>query len=365
MKDTSEINKGQSVDIKVECNLFRLDDLIRPNILALKPYSCARDEFKGEASVYLDANENPMNAPYNRYPDPLQWRLKEQIAEIKKVKPERIMLGNGSDEPIDLVFRIFCEPQKDNVVAIDPTYGMYQVCADINNVEYRKVLLNEDFSLNAQAVLDAVDGNTKIIFLCSPNNPTGNLLNRDEMFKIVNGFDGIVVIDEAYVDFSSERSWLVDLERYPNIIVLQTFSKAWGMASVRCGMAFASEEIISYFNKVKYPYNINILTQEFVSKQLLQKEDKDAWVAMLLEQRADLIEKLKQLSFVEKIYPTDANFLLVKVEDANALYSHLVSKGIIVRNRNTISLCVGCLRITIGTEPENQELIQALKQWNN
>jgi histidinol-phosphate aminotransferase len=244
---------------------MELEQLIRPNIFALKPYSCARDEFKGEASVYLDANENPMNGPYNRYPDPLQWVLKEKIAKIKKVQPEQIMLGNGSDEPIDLVVRIFCEPKVDNIVAIDPSYGMYQVCADVNNVEYRKVLLNEDYSLDAARLLAATDANTKVIFLCSPNNPTGNLMNRTEVLKVLNGFGGIVLIDEAYVDFSSEKSWLTELKNFPNLIVLQTFSKAWGLASVRCGMAFASAEIIRYFNKVKYPYNINKLTQDFVS----------------------------------------------------------------------------------------------------
>lgn len=341
---------------------MNINKLVRQNILAMKPYSCARDEFKGEASVYLDANENPMNFPYNRYPDPMQWALKDKIAKIKNVRAEQIMLGNGSDEPIDLVIRIFCEPEQNNIVAIDPSYGMYQVCAEVNNVEYRKVLLNEDYTLDANRVLKAVDKNTKIIFLCSPNNPTGNLLNRAEMLKIVAGFDGIVVIDEAYVDFSSEKSWLADLDKYPNIIVLQTFSKAWGLASVRCGMAFASEEVIAYFNKVKYPYNINILTQNFVSEQLDEEARKNVWVEMLLEQRAMLVEQLKQLSFVEKVYPTDANFVLVKVPDANAVYKYLVDKGIIVRNRNTVSLCLGCLRITVGTKEENEVLLGELKK---
>ena len=342
---------------------MNLSSFVRQNILQLKPYSCARDEFKGEASVYLDANENPMNAPYNRYPDPMQWALKDKIARMKNVRPEQIMLGNGSDEPIDLVVRIFCEPQVDNIVAIDPSYGMYQVCADVNNVEYRKVLLNADYSLDAQRVLNAVDSNTKIIFLCSPNNPTGNLLNRDEMLKIVNGFEGIVVIDEAYVDFSSETSWLADLDNYPNVIVLQTFSKAWGLASVRCGMAFASEEIISYFNKVKYPYNINLLTQNFVSENLDLEARKNHWVEMLLNQRSLLSKELQSLPFVEKIYPTDANFLLIKVPNANAIYQYLVDLGIIVRNRNTVSLCLGCLRITVGTAEENKTLIDALKKF--
>jgi len=341
---------------------MNLQKLVRSNIYSLKPYSCARDEFKGEASVYLDANENPMNAPYNRYPDPLQWTLKEKIARMKHVRPEQIMLGNGSDEPIDLVFRVFCEPKEDNVVAIEPTYGMYKVCADINNVEYRKAFLSEDFTLDADRVLATVNEKTKVIFLCSPNNPSGNLLNRSEMLKIVENFSGILVIDEAYIDFSSEKSWLEELNKFPNIIVLQTFSKAWGLASVRCGMAFASEEIIAYFNKVKYPYNVNLLTQNFVSEQLNHEERKNEWVKMLLEQRDFLAKELKNIPFIEKVYPTDANFLLVKVPDANAVYQQLVEKGIIVRNRNTVSLCQGGLRITVGTLEENQTLIKELKK---
>jgi histidinol-phosphate aminotransferase len=352
-----------SASLREQFITMELNKLIRPNILALKPYSCARDEFKGEASVYLDANENPMNAPYNRYPDPLQWNLKEKIAKLKKVDVKQIMLGNGSDEPIDLVVRIFCEPKVDNIVAMDPSYGMYQVCADVNNVEYRKVLLNEDYTLDANRILKAIDANTKIIFLCSPNNPTGNLMNRSEMLKIINGFSGIVVIDEAYVDFSSEKSWIEDLDNYPNIIVLQTFSKAWGLASVRCGMAFASAEIIRYFNKVKYPYNLNILTQNFVSEHLDNEVRKNEWVKMLLEQRTVLSNALQSLPYVEKIYPTDANFLLVKVPDANAVYQYLVNQGIIVRNRNTVSLCLGCLRITVGIKEENEILINELKRY--
>lgn len=341
---------------------FELNKLIRPNILALKPYSCARSEFKGEASVFLDANENPMNGPYNRYPDPLQWALKKKIAQIKNVRPEQIMLGNGSDEPIDLIIRIFCEPKEDNCVAMNPTYGMYQVCADINNVEYRKVLLDENYTLNNRKILAETDAHTKVIWLCSPNNPTGNLMNRNEMLKIVNGFNGIVVIDEAYVDFSSEESWLSDLDKYPNLIILQTFSKAWGLASVRCGMAFASEEIIRFFNNVKYPYNLNYLTQSFVKDQLEQEDRKKAWVKMLLEQRSYLIQKLKELPLVEKVYPTDANFVLIKVADATKVYNNLVDKGIIVRNRNTVSLCLGCIRITVGTQAENDALLSELRK---
>mgnify|MGYP001331221631 CR=1 FL=1 len=341
---------------------MNLQDLVRPNIYHLKPYSCARDEFKGTASAYLDANENPLNAPYNRYPDPLQKELKEKVAEIKKVKPEQLFFGNGSDEPIDLVIRIFCEPCVDNIVAIDPTYGMYQVCADINHVEYRKVPLLEDFTLDTKNVLAAVDAHTKIIFLCSPNNPTGNDLDMNEMKYIIEHFGGIVVIDEAYIDFSTRPSFLNDLDNYPNLIVFQTFSKAWGMAGIRMGMAFSSPEILSFFNKVKYPYNINILTQYFVGEEIKKLKRKNDWVEMLLAQRAELIAQLKELPMVLNVYPTDANFVLIRVDDANATYRYLVEQGIIVRNRNNISLCLGCLRVTVGIAKENALLIEALKK---
>lgn len=342
--------------------MIKLENLIRPNIWALSPYSCARNEFTGEASVFLDANENPYNQPFNRYPDPLQVQLKEKISALKGVRPTQIMLGVGSDEPIDLIFRIFCEPAKDNVVAINPTYGMYGVCADINNVSYKQVNLNDDFTLDADKVLKACDKHTKVVFLCSPNNPTGNSLKRTEIEKIILGFEGIVVIDEAYIDFSNEPSWLASLDQYPNIIVLQTFSKAWGMAALRCGMAFASEEIIAFFNKVKYPYNLNLLTQEAVYKQVENVEQKNEWVKALLMERKSLIDALQALPLVKKIYPTDANFVLVKVDDANKIYKQLVDKGIIVRNRNTVTLCEGCLRITVGTPSENKQLLTALQQ---
>lgn len=338
-----------------------LKELVRENIWKLKPYSCARDEFKGEAKAYLDANENPFNTLYNRYPDPLQWAVKEKIAELKYVKPSQIMLGVGSDEPIDLIFRVFCEPKIDNVVAINPTYGMYGVCADINNVEYRQVNLEADYSLNADKVLAAVDNKTKVIFLCSPNNPTGNLLNTTEVEKILKGFGGIVVIDEAYIDFSDKASWIAKLSKYPKMVILQTFSKAWGLAAARCGMAFASEEIIGFFNKVKYPYNINILTQKLILEKLEQVEIKNNWVKEILSQRTLMIEELEQLSIVKHIYPSDANFILVKVDDANLRYKQLVEKGIIVRNRNSVTLCENCLRITIGTAQDNKELLNALK----
>lgn len=344
---------------------MQIENLVRQNIRNLEPYSCARNEFQGEASVFLDANENPLNAPYNRYPDPLQEALKEKIACLKQVDKRRIFLGNGSDEPIDLVVRIFCEPGVDNIVAIDPTYGMYKVCADINNVEYRPVALNADYSLDAQRLLAATDSCTKLIFLCSPNNPSGNLLASDEMLKVVEGFNGIVVIDEAYIDFADTTSFLSMLDRYPNMIVLQTFSKAWGMAAIRMGMAFASPEIIELFNKVKYPYNINYLAQEFVSNALNKQSEarKCETVKMLLAQREWLKEELGKLSCVQTIYPSDANFLLVKVDNSNALYTYLITCGVVVRNRHKLLLCGNCLRITVGIPEENRALIKAIEAY--
>jgi len=342
---------------------MNLKHLVRPNIWNLKPYSSARDEFTGEASIYLDANENPYNATFNRYPDPLQWKVKEKIAALKKVDPQRIFLGNGSDEPIDLAYRVFCEPAMDNVVAIDPTYGMYQVAAGVNNVEYRKVTLNDDFDFSAEKLLTATDNHTKLIFLCSPNNPTGNSLDRHEMIKTIENFAGVVIVDEAYIDFSSQTSFLGELDRFPNLIVLQTFSKAWGSAAIRLGMAFAAPEIIFVLNKVKYPYNVNRLTQDIAVQMLDNAENVNGWVKILLQERINLHNQLSELSCVEKVYPSDANFMLVKVPDANAIYGYLVEKGIIVRNRSTVSLCGNCLRITIGTPSENHALIQVLKTF--
>jgi len=339
---------------------MNLQSLVRENIWNLKPYSSARDEFKGEASVYMDANENPYNNNVNRYPDPLQWEVKEKIASTKGVAKEKIMLGNGSDEPIDLIFRVFCEPGIDNVVAIDPTYGMYQVSADINHVEYRKSLLDSNFDFNSDNLLQHADKHTKAVFLCSPNNPTGNSLNRNEIIRTIENFAGIVVVDEAYIDFSSQVSFLKDLDKYPNLIVLQTFSKAWAGAGIRLGMAFASEEIISLFNKVKYPYNVNKLTQNCALDMLGNYQDVKDKVAVIKEERIRLEKTLKELSLVEKVYPSDANFLLVKVDDADKIYQQLVNKGIIVRNRSRISLCLNCLRITIGAPDENKELIKEL-----
>ncbi len=340
---------------------MNLDKLLRNNIKALKPYSSARDEFSGEADVYLDANENPFNAPYNRYPDPLQWKLKAKIAEIKSISPEKIFLGNGSDEPIDIIFRAFCEPGVDNVVTIDPTYGMYQVAADINNVEVRRVKLNEDFGFSAQKLLDASNIYTKAIFICSPNNPTANLLDKNEIVKLLTEFDGLVIVDEAYIDFSPENSLLPELANYPNLIVLQTFSKAWGMAGIRLGMAFAEPEIIRVFNKIKYPYNINILTQQKALELLDNIEEKEEWVKIILEERDKMVRKLFKLPFVQVIYPSDANFILVKMHDARGIYEYLTEQKIIVRDRSKVTLCEDSLRITIGSPEENKKLRKALK----
>ena len=338
-----------------------LEQLVRKNIWALKPYSSARDEFQGDASVFLDANENPFNTPYDRYPDPKQWALKELLATQKGVRKEQIMLGNGSDEPIDLVIRIFCDPGIDNIVAPDPTYGMYKVAAQTNNVEYREVPLNEDFDFEASDLLKVCDKNTKLIFLCSPNNPTGNSLNENEVLKIIEQFNGIVVLDEAYIDFSARTSFLKNLNNYPNLIILQTFSKAWASAGVRLGMAFASEEIIGLFNRIKYPYNINILTQKYALDLLNNYPKIKNWIAIILKERDGLAKDLDKLRCVEKVYPTDANFLLIKVKDANKTYQFLVDRGIIVRNRNNITLCNNCIRVTVGTKAENQMLVETLK----
>ena len=341
---------------------MNIDQLLRNNIKTLKPYSSARDEFKGEAEVFLDANENPFNAPYNRYPDPMQWAVKEKIASIKSIAPEKIFLGNGSDEPIDIVFRAFCEPGVDNVVSIDPTYGMYQVAADINNVELRKIKLNEDFGFSAQKLLDAANVYTKAIFICSPNNPTANLLDKTQIVKLLNEFDGIVVIDEAYIDFSPESSLLPELDNYENLIILQTFSKAWGMAGIRLGMAFAQPEIIKIFNKIKYPYNINILTQKKAMELLDHLQQKEEWVKVIVEERDKMVRKLFKLSFVQVVYPSDANFVLVKMHDARGIYEYLTGQKIIVRDRSKIALCDDCLRITIGSPKENKKLRKALRE---
>ena len=339
-----------------------LKELTRENVWNLAPYSCARNEFSGRnASVYLDANENPYNSPFNRYPDPLQLEVKKQLAKVKQVPEESIFIGNGSDEPIDLMYRCFTEPKVDNVVAMDPTYGMYKVCADINDVEYRTVMLEPGFRLNAEKMLAACDEHTKIIWLCTPNNPSGNALDTNEVIKVLNGFDGFVVVDEAYSDFSSQKPFRLELAKYPNMVVLNTMSKAWGCAGIRMGMAFAQKNVIDIMNKVKYPYNVNILTQREALELLKDPFEVEKWVRTILLERSRMIDAIGLLPMCRKIHHSDANFLLVEVDDAQATYDYLVDKGIIVRNRNSVRLCEGCLRITIGTKTENQELLAALR----
>lgn len=341
-----------------------LQELTRPNIWALKPYSCARDEFKGfKADVFLDANENPYNNGVNRYPDPLQEELKQTISPMKGVPVENIFLGNGSDEAIDLPFRIFCRPGVDNVVAIDPTYGMYEVCAETNDVEYRKVPLTADYDMDVDALLAATDDNTKIIFICSPNNPTANAFSREKIERVLTEFQGIVIVDEAYSEFSSVRPLRYDIAKYPNIIVLNTFSKAWGCAGIRLGMAFASIEIIGLFNKVKYPYNVNVLTQQKAREVLGNATLLQRHISMILEERSTLMKAFSTLPVCKKVYPSDANFFLALVDDADSIYKYLVQKGIIVRNRNRVSLCGNCLRVTIGTKDENTKLLAAMRQY--
>ena len=341
-----------------------LKELIRPNIWELAPYSSARNEYAGrEARVFLDANENPYNAPYNRYPDPLQLELKAAISKVKNVPVENIFLGNGSDEAIDLPYRCFCRPGKDNVVAIEPTYGMYKVCADINDVEYRPVLLDEHYQTSAQRLLAATDEHTKLIWICSPNNPTGNSLNRDEIVKVIEAFQGIVIVDEAYIDFAQQQSLRTELVRHENLVILQTMSKAWASAAIRMGMAFASREIISIYNKVKYPYNVNLLTQQQAMETLKDPYEVDKWVKILMEERQRLMQAFQELPLCEQVFRTDANFFLTRVTDAQRVYDYLVDRGIIVRNRSRVQLCHNCLRITIGTRTENAELLAALRQF--
>ena len=342
---------------------MNINELVRENIRNMKPYSCARDEFKGNASVYLDANENPYNSPFNRYPDPHQKEVKDKISEIKGISHDSIFLGNGSDEAIDLLYRAFCEPRVDNVVAIEPTYGMYKVCAEMNDVEYRKVLLNENFDIEAYNIMDSTNVHTKIIWFCSPNNPTGNNLNHEEILKVLQWFRGIVVIDEAYSDFSEHESFVTQLKNYSNLVVLQTFSKAWGNAAARLGMAFASPAIIEVLNKIKYPYNISLLTQRHALYIMQEPEKVKEWVTVLLEERTKLITLLKKVSVVEKIYPTNANFVLIKVSNAKNIYRELIRRGIVVRNRSNIALCDECLRVSVGTADENKAFINELKKF--
>jgi histidinol-phosphate aminotransferase len=346
---------------------FDLNRLIRPNIRDLVPYSSARDEFKGDASVFLDANENSLGSPllkwYNRYPDPLQWEVKKKLSGIKGVPPEQIFLGNGSDEAIDLLYRAFCEPGMDNVIICPPTYGMYEVSANINNVKLKKVPLTPSFQLDLEALENAIDIHTRIIWLCSPNNPTGNSLDRADVEMILNNFDGLVVVDEAYINFSRHRSFIPDLVEYPNLVVLQTLSKAWGLAALRVGMAFASREIIDVLNRIKPPYNIGQATQDLVLEALDHMDDVNAMIRIIVDERVKLADALVALPQVEIVYPSDANFLLVRTIDAKGLYHYLVAKGIVVRDRSNVTLCEGCLRITVGTPQENAQLLEAIAQY--
>jgi histidinol-phosphate aminotransferase len=311
--------------------------------------------------VFLDANENPFNEPYNRYPDPIQKKLKEKVASLKNVQPEQIFLGNGSDEPIDLLIRAFCEPGKENIVTIEPTYGMYKVAASVNDVEVKKASLTQIFGLDVPQLFNSVDDNTKLIFLCSPNNPTGNLLDKDSVLYVADKFKGIVILDEAYIDFAPGKSLLNELSDYPNLVILQTFSKAWGMAGIRLGMAFADPQIISVLNKIKYPYNLNILTQEKGLELTKNVENVEKWIKLIIAERQKMAELLKEFPFVVTVHHSDANFLLVKMHDADGIYKYLVDRGIVVRDRSNIHLCEGSLRITIGTSNENDQLLQALK----
>lgn len=347
---------------------FDLNSLVRENIKKLKPYSSARSEFSGVAQVFLDANENAFGSPltkwYNRYPDPLQWELKRKISTIKNVTPENILLGNGSDECIDLLIRAFCDPLKDNIVICPPTYGMYEVYAHINDVPVKEVPLLPNFQINLEGLENAIDANTKLIFFCSPNNPTGNSMEREDIEMVLNNFDGIVVIDEAYINYSRHRSFSSELKDYPNLVVMQTFSKAWGLAALRLGMNFASPEIIDILNKIKPPYNINQATQELALKALDHLEDVNTMIKDTVEEREELTKNLLQLPLVQKVYPSDANFVLAKTTEATNVYNYLKENGIIVRNRSSVILCEDCLRITVGTPKENQQLLEALKNYS-
>ncbi len=348
-------------------NNFNIDNLIRENIKNLKPYSSARNEYTGDASVFLDANENsygsPLDENYNRYPDPLQWHLKQELSKIKGVPPQNIFIGNGSDEVIDIAFRIFCEPGKDNVIICPPTYGMYKVCANINNVEIREVQLTEDFQLNVEDILSAINENTKLLFICSPNNPTGNNLQRFDIELLLNNFPGIVIIDEAYINFSRQKTFIQELTEYENLVVMQTLSKAWGLAALRLGLGFASEKIIDLFNKVKPPYNINQASQQLGLKALLNIDEVNANIKNIVEQRKMVQQQMEQFNFIQKIYPSDSNFILIKVNNADRLYQYLLAHEIIVRNRSKEPLCGNCIRITIGTPKENETLINVLKEY--
>ena len=347
--------------------MFSINNILRDNIKRLVPYSSARDEYQGEASVFLDANENAFGSPleqqYNRYPDPLQFEVKKRLSEIKGVPPRNIFLGNGSDEAIDILFRSFCNPGVDNVILVPPTYGMYQVSANINDIAVKNVPLTDEFQLNLDGIAEAIDEHTRLIFICSPNNPTGNSIDRSDVETLLANFNGIVVVDEAYINFSRQKTFIQELTEYANLVVLQTLSKAWGLAGLRVGMAFASEEIIEVMNKVKPPYNVNEASQQLALQALANIDQVNNWIKETLLQRDKLVLGLKDFDFVVDIYPSDANFILVKTTDANGIYDHLVRQGIIVRNRSKVELCEGCLRITVGTPDENNILLQNLQNF--
>ena len=348
--------------------MFNPASLVRKNILALKPYSSARDEFKGDASIYLDANENSLGSPllkwYNRYPDPMQWEIKEKISKIKQIAPDQIFLGNGSDEPIDLLFRCFCEPGIDEVIICPPTYGMYEVSANINNISLNRVPLNDQFQLDLPALELAIKPNTKIIWICSPNNPTGNSIDRQDIEMVLNNFDGFVVVDEAYINFARQRSFLTDLNEYPNLVVLQTLSKAWGLAGLRLGMAFASKEIVAFLNKVKPPYNISQPVQDLVLKALDEIGEVNDMIRILVESRNHLAQSLRDMAQVTYVYPSDANFLLVRFKNAKLMYTYLLGKGIVLRDRSNVVLCDQCLRVTVGSDVENEKLLTAINEFS-
>ncbi len=344
---------------------FNLQNITRKNIWDLSPYSSARDEFTGKAKIYLDANENPYDNGLNRYPDPYQFLLKSKIADIKNVKTQQIIIGNGSDEIIDLLYRAFCEPKVDEVISLSPTYGMYKVYANINNVDIKDCWLSSSFEIIEEDLLNMINEKTKMIWFCSPNNPTGNSLNPESIKKVLQNFKGLVIVDEAYIDFSASESWINYLDFYPNLFVMQTLSKAWGLAGLRIGMGFASPQIIALLNKIKPPYNINLLSQQTALEQLELLEEKNTQVDTILQQRDWLSEELKQLKKVHEVYPSDANFVLVKMDNATDIYNKMVEKSIILRNRSTVKLCLDCIRITIGTPEENKELLLNLTELLN
>lgn len=342
---------------------FKLENLIRANVKTLSPYSSARDEFSGTSSVFLDANENPFDNGVNRYPDPQQWQLKERLSEIKNISTKQMILGNGSDEIIDLLMRAFCQPCEDKVIFCKPSYGMYKVAAQINDLRILELELDANFQPDVKTILENND--SKLLFLCSPNNPTGNLIDRDILIKLLSEFNGIIVLDEAYIDFASDTSMVKELDKYPNLVILQTLSKAWGMAGIRLGIGMASYEIIDILNKIKPPYNINTLTQEKALEQLSDEKKNRDEIKLLLEERDGMLKELRSLSFVEKVFPSQANFILIRVENANKLYDFLIGRGIVIRNRTTVSLLENCLRISIGTPFENQKLFKLLREFQD